>query len=194
MAEDSGSRLISAVAFGFLSVRPFPVRGWRTKKAWQDFIPLLEHLGRPSGFPKTTLLLIYPLTVFSLAVAHSHDWPILIEAVGSEICLNSSAALRRGCNILGINRDFSKGSIHTWAGGIRKCVWVCVCALSYIQTGSLVTTSITKSFTNDSLLASVNMTVCAMCLPHRFGQSPAALQPQKPNIDQIDECSSYYIL
>lgn len=55
-------------------------------------------------------------------LARSHDGPILIEAVGSEIHLNSSAVLRRGCNNLGINRDFSKARqtfnalvLHHWA-------------------------------------------------------------------------------
>lgn len=62
------------VSLGFHSIRRFPV-SLTDKKAWQDFIPLLEHLeekSQPSRFPKPTLLLIYPLTVFSLAVTHSH--------------------------------------------------------------------------------------------------------------------------
>lgn len=142
--------------------------------------------GRASGFPKTTVLLIYPLTLFSLALPHSHGGPILIEAVGSEIRLNSGAALQHfghqswlfksranlqcsgvaplsnGHNkppILFITRSFAvitpgATSPRTLerprlSQGVLGSVCVCVCPLSYIQTGSLVTTSITNSFTND---------------------------------------------
>lgn len=118
------------VSFGFPGIRRFPV-SLTDKKAWQDFIPLLEHLeekSQPSRFPKTTLLLIYPLTVFSLAVTHSHYELILIKAVGSEIQLKSKTVIQGGCNILDIKHHFSKTkqkcrySLHVWARGIRKCV------------------------------------------------------------------------
>lgn len=82
------------VAFGLLSVRPFPVRGWQTKKAWQDFISLLKHLvekGRPSRFQKRH----YCWFIRSrFSRFFSHEGPILIKAVGSEKCLNSSATLQ----------------------------------------------------------------------------------------------------
>lgn len=140
------------VGFGFLSLRRFPVRGWQTKKkkAWQDFIPLLEHLeerGRPSGFPKTTLLLIYPLTVFSLAVTHSCYELILIRA-GSQIQLSSRTIIQWGYQHFGHHQSwlFKSGaknkhqSGHAWAGaggggGIR---WeVCVFRLKGVC-GSII--------------------------------------------------------
>lgn len=99
------------VSFGFLGIRRFSSKSLTDKKAWQDFIPLLEHLeekSQPSRFPKTTLLLIYPLTVFSLAVTHSRYELILIKAVGSEIQLESRTVIQGGCNILDIKHHFSK--------------------------------------------------------------------------------------